>query len=123
MTLFYGNPNQDMNERALRFLGAFSHIQICIDEMLAKTFFEKRIPKAARVVWKRTVGRIRDDERVDLFQAIAADLGFRRRTRHLQSGLHGDQTSTRQGCSFRWFAVQRHEHTGPHRELCAHEYG
>jgi hypothetical protein len=64
-----------MHELMLRLLGAFSHLQICVDEMLAKTFFNKRMPMAADVVWKRVVSRIRDDERTQLLQAIAADVG------------------------------------------------
>jgi hypothetical protein len=75
MTVAHGNPAQDMHELLLRFLGAFSHLQICIDEMVAKAFFSKRMPKAADVVWKRAVSRIRDDERTQLFQAIAEELG------------------------------------------------
>ncbi|PXX01549.1 hypothetical protein C8E89_12835 [Mycolicibacterium moriokaense] len=58
----------------LRFLGAFAHLQSRIDDLLAKRFFDSRIPKAAGVVWDRVVSRIRDDERTKLFQAIAAEL-------------------------------------------------
>lgn len=75
MTLAHGNPTQDMHELLLRLLGAFSHLQICIDEMVARAFFSKRMPMAADVVWKRAVSRIRDDERTQLLQAIAAERG------------------------------------------------
>jgi hypothetical protein len=75
MTVAHGNPAQDIHELLLRFLGAFSHLQICVDEMLARQFFRKRMPKAADVLWRRAVSRIRDDERTQLFQAIAAELG------------------------------------------------
>lgn len=59
----------------LRFLGSFSHLQDLIDQVVTKVFFEKRMPIACDIVWKRTVGRIKDEERVELFMAIAAEVG------------------------------------------------
>lgn len=75
MTIFFGNPNLDINELLLGFLGAFSHVQTYIDDVLADLFFKKRMPKAANFVADRVVSRIRDDERTKLVQAIAAELG------------------------------------------------
>ncbi len=75
MTIQGGIPAEDINQLLLRMLGAFSHLQLLIDELLAKSFFEKRVPKAAAFLLKRVVSRIRDDERTQLVQVIAAELG------------------------------------------------
>jgi hypothetical protein len=58
----------------LEFLGPFSHVQDVIDKVVTKIYFNKRIPKASAVVWRLAVSRIRDDERIKLFLAIAEDL-------------------------------------------------
>ncbi len=75
VTIFFGNPNLDMNELLLGFLGAFSHVQTYIDDVLADLFFKQRMPNAADFVTDRVVSRIRDEERTKLVQAIAAELG------------------------------------------------
>lgn len=59
----------------LRFLGAFSHLQDLLDEAVARTFFERRMPNAADLVWQRAVSRINDQERIELFLNISKDLG------------------------------------------------
>jgi hypothetical protein len=74
VTIVPGDPAQDMNELLIRLLGAFSHVQLLIDQVLAKNFFEKRVPKAADFLLKRVVSRIRDEERTKLVQAIAAEV-------------------------------------------------
>lgn len=74
MTIAHGHPAQDMHELLLRLLGAFSHLQIIIDDF-AKTFFVNRMPIAADVVCKRVISRIKDEERIQLFRAIADDVG------------------------------------------------
>jgi hypothetical protein len=51
MTLAHGNPTQDMHELLLRLLGAFSHLQICIDEMVARAFFSLNPPTALVFDW------------------------------------------------------------------------
>ncbi|OBI31102.1 hypothetical protein [Mycobacterium sp. E2238] len=75
MTVFLGDPNQDIRDLVLKFLGSFTHVQTCIDELLARTYFEKRIPDAAAFVWKLAVSRIKDDERAKLVRAISQDVG------------------------------------------------
>ena len=47
MTIQGGYPGDDINQLLLRLLGAFSHVQLLIDEVLAKSFFQKRVLKAA----------------------------------------------------------------------------
>lgn len=59
MTLAHGNPAQDMHELLLRVLGGFSHLQICIDEMVARAFFSKRMPMASRACTHCLEGSIR----------------------------------------------------------------
>jgi hypothetical protein len=65
----------DINQLLLRLLGAFAHVQLLIDDVLAKNFFEKRVPKAADFLMERVVSRIRDRERTKLVHAIAAEFG------------------------------------------------
>jgi hypothetical protein len=55
----------------LRLIGNFAHLQMLIDDVLAKNFFERRIPKAAEFLMERVVSRIRDSERTKLVRAIA----------------------------------------------------
>lgn len=74
MTIPRGNPDADMHALVLQLLGGFSSVQGLIDEV-AGMFFAKRMPKARDIVMKLAVSRIRDDERVRLFLAIAEDAG------------------------------------------------
>lgn len=67
-------PEMEIREFLLGFLGLFSHVQDLVDNVVAPTFFRRRIPMAADVVLKRTISRIKDEERVDLVLAIAAEL-------------------------------------------------
>lgn len=66
--------NDDIHVLVLNLLGAFSHLQEYADTMVARRFFDKQIPKVADFVWKRAVSRIKDEERIDLFLAIAEEL-------------------------------------------------
>ncbi|AMT72128.1 hypothetical protein [Mycobacteroides immunogenum] len=67
-------PQEDIRTLLLQFLGAYSRVQNYVDEVVARTFFSKRLGMAAERVWKLAVSRIRDDERVPLFLAIADEL-------------------------------------------------
>lgn len=67
------NPGDDINQLLLRLLGAFAHVQLMIDDILAKQFFEQRVPKAADFLMERVVSRIRDVERTKLVHAVAAE--------------------------------------------------
>lgn len=63
-----------MHALLLRFLGSFAQLQDFLDTMVAKRFLDRRMPAAGKFFWHRAVKRIRDDERVTLFLAIAKDL-------------------------------------------------
>lgn len=65
---------RDMHALVLQFLGCFSAVQDWIDHMIARSFFQNWMPRAADVVWKRTVYRIKDEERVALLLAIAEEI-------------------------------------------------
>ncbi|CPR33979.1 Uncharacterised protein [Mycobacteroides abscessus] len=74
MTIPTGEDD-DIHLSVLRFLGAFSHLQDLIDDVLARSFFERRMPKTADLIWQRAVSRINDRERIELFLNISEDLG------------------------------------------------
>ncbi|BAX98885.1 hypothetical protein MSTE_03585 [Mycobacteroides stephanolepidis] len=63
-----------MRALLLQFLGAFSNVQNFADEMVARIFFQARLGIAAEKVWSLAVRRIRDEERVPLFIAIAEEV-------------------------------------------------
>lgn len=65
----------DIHASVLALLGAFSHLQDLMDEIVARTFLEKRMPKTADLIWQRAVSRINDKERIELFLKISEDLG------------------------------------------------
>ncbi len=67
--------SEEIHVLILRFLGAFSHVQDWMDNVIAWIFFKGQMPNAAAVVWDRAVSRINDKERVKLFLAIAKDIG------------------------------------------------
>lgn len=64
-----------MHAMLLRFIGSFSQLQDLIDDVVIKTFFTSHMPAAGEVFWKRTVDRIKDEERVKFLLAIAAEIG------------------------------------------------
>lgn len=64
-------PGDDINQLLLQLLGSFAHLQLLIEDVLAKNYFERRTPKAAEFLMKRVVSRIRDSERTKLVQVIA----------------------------------------------------
>lgn len=64
----------DIHASVLALLGAFSHLQDLIDEIVARTFLEKRMPNTADLIWQRAVSRINDKERIELFLNISEDL-------------------------------------------------
>ncbi|AKP59815.1 hypothetical protein [Mycobacteroides abscessus] len=66
--------DNDIHALVLNLLGAFSNLQDYADTMVARRFFDKQIPKVADFVWKRAVSRIKDEERINLFLAIAEEL-------------------------------------------------
>lgn len=67
--------NEDLHVLVLRFLGAFSHVQDWMDNVIAWIYLKGQMPNAGEVVWDRAVSRINDKERVKLFLAIAKDIG------------------------------------------------
>lgn len=63
-----------MHELLMRLLGEFSHLQECLDNLVAKKFLEVRIPAASQFFVNRAIKRISDEERAEVFLAIAQDL-------------------------------------------------
>jgi hypothetical protein len=66
-------PNE-IHQLLLSVTGAFGHLQLMIDEILAPAFFRKRTPHAAKFLLDRVVKRIRDEDRPKLVTVIAAEL-------------------------------------------------
>ncbi|MGB3521946.1 MAG: hypothetical protein WBA50_10765 [Mycobacterium sp.] len=74
MTETDGHPKCDLQHLLWEFVGAFTRVQDTIDNVVAKEFFDRRVPKMSKLLWRRTVKRINDEERVELLKAIAKEL-------------------------------------------------
>ena len=66
----------DMHERVLRFMGAFSTTQFAIDNVIG-LYLQRRMPDLGSALQKQFLGKIRDDQRLSLFKAFAAEAGYK----------------------------------------------
>jgi hypothetical protein len=62
-------------ERVLRFMGAFSATQFAVDSAVGM-YLRRRMPNLGAELDKQFLRRIRDDQRLPLFKAFAAEVGY-----------------------------------------------
>ena len=65
----------DLHERVLRFMGAFTSIQFAIDSVIA-IYLRRRMSHLGPALQKHFLGRTRDDQRLPLFMAFAAEAHY-----------------------------------------------
>lgn len=73
VTIPLGSQDDDIHALAFRFVGAFAHNQVFIDDMLTKRFLEVRVPETSKFLLESSMRRLRDSERPRLVTLIAAD--------------------------------------------------
>ena len=64
-----------LHERVLRFMGAFSSTQFAIDSVIG-VYLRRRMPTLGPVLEKQFLGKIRDNQRLPLFKAFAAQANY-----------------------------------------------
>lgn len=64
-----------LHERVLRFMGAFSSTQFAIDSVIG-VYLRRRMPELGPVLAKVFLDRVRDDQRLPLFKAFAAQAKY-----------------------------------------------
>jgi hypothetical protein len=64
-----------LHERVLRFIGAFSSTQFAIDTVIS-FYLHRRIPDLGPELDRQFLRRIRDDQRLPLFTAFAAQANY-----------------------------------------------
>jgi hypothetical protein len=64
-----------LHERVLRFMGAFSTTQFAIDTIVG-FYLSRRMPELGPELEKQFLRRIRDDQRLPLFNAFAAQVKY-----------------------------------------------
>jgi len=62
----------DLHERVLGFMGAFSSTQFAIDSVIG-LYLQRRMPDLGSALQKQFLDKIRDDQRLPLFKAFAAE--------------------------------------------------
>lgn len=65
----------DVHERVLRFMGAFSSVQFAIDTQL-EFHLKRQMPKLGPVIREQFLNRVRDDQRMPLFEAFADEIDY-----------------------------------------------
>jgi hypothetical protein len=64
-----------LHQRVLGFMGAFSSIQFAIDTVIG-LYLKRRMPDLGPVLEKQLIRRIRDDQRLPLFNAFANEAKY-----------------------------------------------
>jgi hypothetical protein len=64
-----------LHERVLRFMGAFSSAQFAIDSVIG-LYLRRLLPELGPVLHKVFLDRVRDDQRLPLFRAFAAQASY-----------------------------------------------
>src|SRR5215467_8816090 len=75
MTTRRGEDWGALHERILRFMGAFSSVQFAIDNVVG-LYLKRRMPDLGPELDKQLIRRIRDDQRLPLFNAFAAEAKY-----------------------------------------------
>lgn len=64
-----------LHERVLSFMGAFSSTQFAIDSVISMHLC-RRMPTLGAALEKQFLGRVRDDQRLPLFEAFVIEVGY-----------------------------------------------
>jgi hypothetical protein len=75
MTIESAEDFTALHEHVLTFIGAYSATQFAIDST-AGAYLRRQMPSLGEQLDKLFLSRIRDDQRLPLFQAFAADVGY-----------------------------------------------
>jgi hypothetical protein len=75
MTTAHAEDFSELHERVLRFMGAFSSTQFAIDNVIG-LYLRRRLPDLGSALQKQFLGKIRDDQRLPLFQAFADEARY-----------------------------------------------
>jgi len=75
MTTLEGEDWSALHQRVLGFMGAFSSVQFAIDTVVG-FYLKRRMPDLGSELDKLFIRRIRDDQRLPLFRAFAAEAKY-----------------------------------------------
>jgi hypothetical protein len=70
-----GEDFSSLHERVLRFMGAFSSVQFAIDNVIGN-YLRRRMSALGPALATAFLDRVRDDQRLDLFKAFAAQAAY-----------------------------------------------